>query len=175
MWRSHLNGLRMQVKFPGLVRAVAFSPDGSRILAGGSNKTVWRWDAATGKPIGNPLKHDSAVKALVVSPDGSRIAVACADRTLWLWDASTLKTVGQPLACSDGIEKVAYNRDGTLIVTGGHQAIQTWDAAKRTPIGEPLQLGRPQLIAATTAGLARESSESKERGIDSGISIAENR
>ena len=36
--------------------SAAFSPDGKRIVTASSDKTARLWDAATGKPIGEPLK-----------------------------------------------------------------------------------------------------------------------
>ena len=39
----------------GQVNAVAFSPDGKTVLTGSSDKTARLWDAATGRPIGQPI------------------------------------------------------------------------------------------------------------------------
>ena len=36
--------------------SAAFSPDGKRIVTASGDKTARVWDAATGKPIGQPLK-----------------------------------------------------------------------------------------------------------------------
>ena len=42
--------------------SAAFSPDGTRIVTASEDKTARIWDAATGKPIGEPLKgHEGAV------------------------------------------------------------------------------------------------------------------
>ena len=38
------------------VWSVAFSPDGKTILTGMLDKTARLWDAATGRPIGQPLR-----------------------------------------------------------------------------------------------------------------------
>jgi WD40 repeat protein len=42
-------------------------------LVGSGDKTARLWDAATGKPIGAPLQHQSAVKAVTYSPDGKTL------------------------------------------------------------------------------------------------------
>jgi hypothetical protein len=49
----------------GLVNAVAFSPDGTKVLTGSKDKTARLWDAATGKPLGEPLRHNGEVYAVV--------------------------------------------------------------------------------------------------------------
>ena len=42
-----------------LCGSAAFSPDGKRIVTASLDKTARVWDAATGQPIGEPLKgHD---------------------------------------------------------------------------------------------------------------------
>ncbi|KAG1899840.1 uncharacterized protein F5891DRAFT_380520 [Suillus fuscotomentosus] len=61
------------------VLSVSFSPDGTRIATGSVDKTVRLWDAATGQPIGEPLRgHTGAVSSVLFSPDGTRIASALA-------------------------------------------------------------------------------------------------
>jgi WD40 repeat protein len=39
----------------GWVLSAAFSPDGKRIITASADRTARLWDAATGKPIGEPL------------------------------------------------------------------------------------------------------------------------
>ncbi|CCA69054.2 hypothetical protein PIIN_02913, partial [Serendipita indica DSM 11827] len=80
------------------VWAVAFSPDGSRIVSGSSDQTIRLWDAKTGEPVGEPLRgHSNSVLAVAFSPDGSRIVSGSHDDTIRLWDAKTGEPVGEPL------------------------------------------------------------------------------
>ena len=79
------------------VSSAAFSPDGTRIVTASQDKTARIWDAATGQPIGEPLKHDGCVFGAVFSPDGTRIVTASSDKTARIWDAATGKPIGDPL------------------------------------------------------------------------------
>ena len=82
--------------------SAAFSPDGKRIVTASEDKTARIWDAATGKPIGEPLKgHEDAVCSAAFSPDGKRIVTASRDKTARLWDAATGKPIGEPLKGHD--------------------------------------------------------------------------
>ncbi|CCA77002.1 hypothetical protein PIIN_10987 [Serendipita indica DSM 11827] len=50
------------------VNAVAFSPDGSRIVSGSLDQTIRLWDAKTGEPIGEPVRgHSHSVNAVAFS------------------------------------------------------------------------------------------------------------
>jgi hypothetical protein len=66
----------------GEVTAVAFSPDGSRIVSGAGERgergpgEVKVWDARTGQELLSLKGHTKGVTAVAYSPDGSRIASA---------------------------------------------------------------------------------------------------
>ncbi len=73
----------------GLVYAVAFSPDGKRIVSGGQGKTAKVWDAVTGQRTLSLMGHIAAVNAVAFSPDGKRIVSGNQDKTVKVWDADT--------------------------------------------------------------------------------------
>ena len=41
-----------------VVNSAQFSPDGQRVVTASEDKTARVWDAASGKPIGEPMKHE---------------------------------------------------------------------------------------------------------------------
>ena len=63
--------------------------------------TARLWEAATGKAIGEPLRHDDGVLSAAFSPDGRFVVTASMDGTARLWEAATGKAIGEPLRHDD--------------------------------------------------------------------------
>ena len=128
--------LRQEAK----VHVAAFSPDGRRILTASADKTVRVWNATTGAPIGEPMRHEDEVVDAAFSPDGGRIATASKDRTARLWDAATFKPIGEPMRHEHPVDHVAFNSTGTRIVTNCNEGdlLQLWDAATGASVGKAM-------------------------------------
>ena len=53
-----------------------FSADGQRVVTASYDKTARVWDAATGKALSEPMKHDGEVHSAQFSADGQRVVTA---------------------------------------------------------------------------------------------------
>jgi len=68
------------------VGALAYSPDGSRIVSGSLDRTIRVWDAATYDPLLVMGDHDEAITSLAFSADGARIYSASSNGTVRIWE-----------------------------------------------------------------------------------------
>lgn len=139
----------MRIKLGGVVRSVAFSPDGKTLLTGSQEETALKlWDSATGKEaVGIPgMKH--GVTFAIFSPDGKTIAAGGGDNVIYLFDvASPAQTPPRQLK---GHEKVvtctAFAPDGKTIATGSQDnTVRIWDIATGKELS---QLKEPDAVNA---------------------------
>ena len=70
-----------------MVTAVAWSPDGRRIVSASYDGTAQVWDALTGSGVLTYRRHFGTVNAVTWSPDGKRIASGSLDETVQVWQA----------------------------------------------------------------------------------------
>jgi WD40 repeat protein len=67
------------------VRAVAFTPDGRRVLTGSDDELLCVWDAATGA-LGQRFEAGAgSVLAVAITPDVQRVLAGCEDGTIAVW------------------------------------------------------------------------------------------
>ncbi|KAB5591586.1 Lissencephaly-1 [Ceratobasidium theobromae] len=124
------------------VLSVAFSPDGTRIISGSSDKTIRVWDGQTGKMVLDPLQgHTESVNSVAFSPNGTRIVSGSSDKTIRVWDGQTGKLVFDPLQGHTSlVYSVAFSPNGTRIVSGSEdKTIRVWDGQTGKMVLDPLQ------------------------------------
>lgn len=111
------------------VNAVAFSPDGSRLASGSSDRTVRVWDWRSGQELLQLEGHADKVLAVAYHPSGRRLASGSASGTARVWDLDSGQCLVHHEGHAGGVTAVAYSPDGRLLVTGGRDATsKVWDA-----------------------------------------------
>jgi WD40 repeat protein len=110
----------------GVVRRLAYSPDGSQLATGGSLELrVFNLRTGNSRVFAG---HTAIVWGLAFSPDGAVLASTGWDKTLRLWNFKTgalLRT--EPLS-TVGLG-VAYSPDGKLLAFADQTRIRVWDPA----------------------------------------------
>jgi WD40 repeat protein len=104
--------------FPGSVNSVGFSPDGTRIVSGGSDRSIKLW--------GGP----ALLMRVVVSSPGPAVVVAEAWVVVLLCrcaDASTLTLVIDKRGLSGAVSSVGFSPDGRRVVSGSESETSQWN------------------------------------------------
>ncbi|WXA91563.1 hypothetical protein LZC95_34530 [Pendulispora brunnea] len=121
-----------------------FSPDGTRVVTAGGDKTARVWDATTGQPVTPPLEHDGSVDIASFSPDGARIVTGSHDKNARIWDARTGQLIAPPLQHEKELRAASFSPDGSRVVTASNDSTaRVWDAATGKPITGPLKHDLP--------------------------------
>ena len=115
------------------VEAVAFSPDGIRLVAAhGNGATLWA--PATGQLLRTIKPQTDRLWSVAFSPDGKRV-LAGLDKTTRLWDATTGRLLRTFTGQSDRITSVGFSPNGERALTGAIGGKLTlWDAASWRPL-----------------------------------------
>ncbi len=70
----------------GIIRDIAFSPDGRLLATADNTNTVTLWDVATGGKMRQLRGHSRLVSYVAFSPDGRKLASSSWDSTVIVWD-----------------------------------------------------------------------------------------
>ncbi|WP_344836041.1 serine/threonine-protein kinase [Actinocorallia longicatena] len=119
---SYLSGLTSGV------RALAFSPDGSRLVSAGGDGLVW-WNTAT-RARTAIASGPNQTTSLAFSPDGKTIAAGGTDGTVWLIDATSHQKRAVLTQHKGPVRSVAFSPGGEVLASGADDdTIWLWDPA----------------------------------------------
>lgn len=116
----------------GAVRALAATPDGSRLVTGGDDHTIRIWNLTSGRLERTLQGHLDSVRAVAVTPDGRRIVSGGTFDVVRVWDVASgqfVHTIAGQAGCR-AVYAVAIAADGRRVIFGGAGAVvQVWDLA----------------------------------------------
>jgi WD40 repeat protein len=122
------------------VHEMAVSPDGKRLVSGGSSDNMIKvWNVETGAEQMTLRGHDNNVVDASFSPDGKRIISGSWDKTVKVWDAANGAELMTLVGHENEVWSVAFSPDGMHIIsTSEDKTIRVWDATT----GEELMILR---------------------------------
>jgi dipeptidyl aminopeptidase/acylaminoacyl peptidase len=117
-----------------------FSPDSKRVATASRDNTARVWDAQTGLPLTEPLKHAGEVWHAQFSPDSKRVVTASWDKTARVWDAQTGQPLTESLKHAGSVGSAQFSPDGKRVVTASaDNTARVWDVQTGQPLTEPLK------------------------------------
>ena len=86
------------VRHSGVVKSVAFSPDGKTVVVAAQfGVSLQCYDVDSRRPVGPTFECKDNLYAATYSPDGKIVATAAKENNASLWDVATGRRLGQPL------------------------------------------------------------------------------
>ncbi len=140
---------------PTSATPIAFTPDGSRLIAS-HDSHICLWDVARTRQIGKtmtPKLHEDEgwessqpVNSIVLNADGSRLYVQLGkeqaeavmpEGNISIWDTKTARRLAEYVEEPDGLE-LAFTPDGSLLVSRKAQSLIFRDVKTTKAAGEPI-------------------------------------
>ncbi|HEV7892229.1 MAG TPA: WD40 repeat domain-containing protein [Pyrinomonadaceae bacterium] len=120
---------------PGVVRALAFSDDGSLLASGSDDGVVRVWDAAKGGLLRAFEGHTDSVRAVAFGPGGRLLASGGEDESIKVWDVNTgtlLRSIDYDGPDLLYVVSIAFRPDGKRLLTAQGVEVSLWDTSTWT-------------------------------------------
>ena len=117
------------------VDCVAVSPDGQRIVTGGSDATAKVWEAATGRELFT-LNHKESVKSVAFFPDGAEVLTG-SEESVWHWDTRTGNLIAtyEPIKLNENwpsrINSLSLSPDGKHFAVACQSPVSVWSVDRK--------------------------------------------
>jgi WD40 repeat protein len=135
----------------GLVRALAFSPDGKTLAMGLASGLVELADpAGEGRTV--TFSAQGGVRSLAFSPDGTRLAAATDASMVLVFEAAT-QALARELRLAPGPARAArFLPDGRALILASKEGVVRWDLDRHDGVPLPLFGPDPRDVAVTPDG-----------------------
>ena len=126
LWQLPENATRRFGK--GVIRDVAYLPDGNRIAVN-TSIGVWIYDVHTSDELALLTDGVNDYSAIAISPDGQILASA-SENNIQFWNIDELKLQDVYTGHTSEIKHLVYSQNGKTLISGSTDAtIRVWDAA----------------------------------------------
>jgi hypothetical protein len=137
--------------------ALAELPDGGRVAVARDTHALWRWDAVTARPLGEPIENSSLLwadsRAQKVVTTGTLMITGVAGGGLGRWDTRSGEAVGVQAGAVWSLASSTLPDGAPVVVSGGVDGlVHRWDPRGGSEYGEPIRgCGRAVAIAVTSS------------------------
>jgi WD40 repeat protein len=135
----------------GVIKGLAFTPDGKHVISAGNDKVIRVWDWETGKTV-RTIRGEAGpgsegkIFSMALSPDGRWLAAGGwmkvpdeAGHTVRLHDFASGNIVALLKGQSNGANSLAFSPDGKRLISGGFFGeAMLWDIERRA-LAHPLK------------------------------------
>jgi len=131
--------------------AIAWSPDGEKVISALPDHTIRCWNATSTHPVGPPFRgHTDLILTVGFLPDSSHTISLSRDGQLLVWEIGS-RVVTQQATLSNAAQTIfmaALSMDSSLLVTSNAKEAVAWEIPKCTRIAEIALPNIPLLQAA---------------------------
>ena len=112
---------------PPVIHGLAASPDGSMLVAAGSDRIPRIWDIASGKAVAAFPSHPNWIYACRFSPDGHSIVTACRDGVARAFDVKTGDRQAKLIGHVGRIWDISFDGRGFPLTAGADGTVRRWN------------------------------------------------
>jgi eukaryotic-like serine/threonine-protein kinase len=119
---------------PGAFFAVAWSPDGKRLVVGAGSGQVNVLDSS-GQLINTYRGHNAPITGLAWSPDSKHVASGSYDSTVQLWNPDTDQTLAIYRRDVGSVNALSWSPNGNYIASADYtHTVQVWNVGSLQPV-----------------------------------------
>ncbi len=122
---------RVFIERSNLVKAVAVTPNGKRVIYSSSDKTLKVWNLETGEELFALTGHTDSVNAVALNSNGKWVISGSSDKTLKIWKLTDAAVTDYGINDDKGIRKQARE---LLVTTLSNEVFYPFNLASISPV-----------------------------------------